>query len=221
MPGRWLFWLLAASAVAGLIAGCVTALWGRTPAGNTALVVPFAAGPAITATGWAALILRLRHGEQGRRLLAGSAAVGGAALLLALAAVFLPVALAIAGRTTTPTMALFLNAAVLLLVPPIGAALAAWLGHPPGPRGWGSSVAAALVILAGTPLVPGLAYLLVPLLVPLPLVLPLLLGRRVRARYDGGAEPSADGARAWALLAAGALAVPAVAFAGFVASVRG
>src|SRR5262245_41038609 len=75
-------------ALCAAVLGAVGALWGATPAGNTALVVPFAGGPAVLAAGWSFLLLTIRHREPGgRRLVVATTLEGLAALLLSLGAV--------------------------------------------------------------------------------------------------------------------------------------
>jgi hypothetical protein len=206
---------LAAGAVVAALLGYVTAQWGKTPAGNSALVVPFAGGPAVLAAGWAALILALYHQERERqKLLAGSAAAGGAALLLGLAAVFLPVVAVTSAPGVAPAAAILWPAALPLLATLIGTGLAAWLGYPSGLQGWLGGIVVAVLVAAGALLVPGLGYALAPLLIPLPLLVPLLLGRPVLGTRAGGAGPR------WGWFAAGALALPVILVAAFFVTSR-
>ena len=203
----------AMGAVGGLVLGFVAALWGSTPAGNTALVVPFAGGPALLAAGWAVLILALRHRVESReRLVAGGLAAGGAALVLALGAVFTPaitLVSGVSGPETQRNVSLLALAVPLLLAMLVGVALAAWLGKPVGRRGWGAGAAAALLGIAAIVLVPGLGFTLAPLLIPLALLAPLLAAR--------GSHPAAGAGPRWGWLAAGALALLPVVVAGLVA----
>src|SRR5690242_14982303 len=101
MPGQLLFacvrvserrsWLIIAlCAGTALVLGVIGGLWGRTPAGNTALVVPFGVGPAVVAAGWTALTLDLRTNGRTPGLLWRVALLGGgAALVVSLVSIYL------------------------------------------------------------------------------------------------------------------------------------
>src|SRR3712207_922550 len=91
MNARLVTAVLAMGAVGGVLLGLVAGVWGATPAGNAALVVPFGGGPALLAAGWAVLALAWRRGERRtRRLVAGGVLSGLVGLALALFAVFAP-----------------------------------------------------------------------------------------------------------------------------------
>jgi hypothetical protein len=85
-------YVLVLTLAGGVLLGLIGGSWGRTPAGNTALVVPFAGGSALAAAAWIALTLGLRHHEtSGARLALGAGLGGLAALATSLAAIFMPV----------------------------------------------------------------------------------------------------------------------------------
>jgi hypothetical protein len=162
--------VLFVCAVVAVAAGAVAGAWGRTPAGNTALVVPFTVIPAIVAGGWA--MLGLGGDEQDRRRLVASIigfALSGVVLALGVVAVPL---LAV-GSSLPPLAGLIALAIPIVLAAPIGIALAARHDRPRPARGWGVMplVIALLVVLVLAPT--GLAPTLTPLLVPVVLVAPL------------------------------------------------
>ena len=152
------------------MAGVVAGAWGRTPAGNTALMVPFSVGPALVAAGWAWLALANATSDRGR-LLVSAAMYAAAALALALVTMLLP--LATVGTNVPPLAGLIALAIPLVLAAPVGIALAARLDRPRPGRGWGAMplVVALLVLLVMSPT--GLAYVVAPLLVAVVLVAPL------------------------------------------------
>jgi hypothetical protein len=189
----------------GLALGAAAGLWGRTPAGNTALVVPFAGGPALLAAGWTVLTLGLRHREASRaRLAAGAGLSATAALVASLLAIFTPVMQS--ARGATDQASLF----PLAIIPPLalavlaGGLLATLLAHPPGRRGWAISGCVALLAAIGLSVLPGIGYLVEPLLLPLLVALPVLAGR---ARTPGPAPR-------WSTLGLACAALPLVIIAG-------
>ena len=172
-PWRLLAVVLAASAALALLLGLIGGLWGRTPAGNTALVVPFAGGPAIAAGAWAALTLALRLGETGvSRLWLGAVLGGAAALVASLMAIFLPI---VSSNSLPPAMYPLATASTDVLAALLGLALARALGYRPSSTGWlvlGVALGLLTLLVA---LVPGLGAILNLILLPVLVVLPLLL----------------------------------------------
>jgi hypothetical protein len=150
--------VLAIGLVASVALGAIATVWGRTPAGNTALVVPFAGGPALVAGGWTALILGLDQRQEASRgrLVVGALLGGALALVAALVAVFasLPVE------------------AIVALV--LGLVLARELRGRPGPGALVAGVVVALVATGLTLLPTGLGFFLAPLVVPFVVVTPPL-----------------------------------------------
>jgi len=162
---------LALAFLTGLIAGA----WGRTPAGNTALIVPFSVGPAIIAAGWAALALTEK------RAAVGAAAYFVLALVLSLLTSLMPALLLRSGGDVFP-MGVAALAIPVVLAMPIGGALAALLDHPPGRRGWLGSIASCLAVLLLVLAPTGLGFALAPLLLTVVLLSPLALRHGVAAR---------------------------------------
>ena len=152
-----------------VIAGVIAAAWGRTPAGNTALIVPFSVGPALIAAGWAWLALA-DSGPDRRQVLVLSAAFGGAALVLTLLVAALP--LLAVGSSAPPLAGLLALAIPVVAAAPVGMGLAGRAGRPRPGRGWGAMplVVALLALLVMAPT--GLAFVVAPLLVPVVLIAP-------------------------------------------------
>ena len=189
----------------GLVLGLVAEWWGRTPAGNTALVVPFAGGPALLAGVWVLLALGVRQREASwRRLAAGAGLSALTALVTSLLAIFTPVLLTARGAADQGTVVW------LALVPPLalavvaGGLLAALLGHPLTGPGWVVSGGAAALAVVGLWALPGVAYLAGALFLPLLVALPVAAGR---TRTPGPAT-------SWAGLGLAFLALPLVLIAG-------
>jgi len=155
--------IVAIAALGALVLGLVGGLWGRTPAGNTALVVPFGGGPALVAGGWAAIVVAGRRPPIGPWRCA--LLTGGATLVASLAAIYLPLALS---NAALPPIALVLAAL-------LGALVARVLDCQPGRNGWLAFGAIALAAILLTALAAGFAAILNLLLVPLLVVLPLAL----------------------------------------------
>ena len=155
--------IVAIAALGALVLGLLGGLWGRTPAGNTALVVPFGGGPALVAGGWAAIAVAGRVPPMG--LWRGALLGGGATLVASLVAIYLPVALSDAAL---PPIALVLAALFGVLVARV-------LDCQPGRNGWLAFGAIALAATLLAALVEGFAAILNLLLVPLLVALPLAL----------------------------------------------
>lgn len=162
----------------GLALGAVAVVWGATPAGNTALAVPFIGGPALLAAGWVVQALALRHGNVSRAGLAGGALAAVAlGAVLAFIPVVAPAFVIGSGGTGTdiPMLALALSAPVLAVL--FGGLLAAWLGGSVTRSGWIGGAAVGFLALAATLLPGGVGYFLIPLVIPLALAMPLMVGR--------------------------------------------
>jgi hypothetical protein len=188
--------VLGVAFATAVLAGVVAGAWGRTAAGNTALIVPFSVGPAIAAGGWAWLAVAGALSD--RATLLTSASFGGATFVLGVLTTLLP--LAALASDVPPLAGLITLAIPPVLAAPVGAALAARVGRPRPGRGWGAMpvVVALLVLLVMAPT--GLAYVVAPLLVAVVLVAPL--------------APDVDKTGAMALRIAGAVALPFVIVAG-------
>jgi hypothetical protein len=165
--------VLASSAALAVLLGLIGGLWGRTPAGNTALVVPFAGGPAIAAGAWTALTLALHFGETGvSRLWLGAVVGGVAALIASLVAIFLPI---VTATSLPPALSSLASWAADVLAALLGFTVVRVLGYRLRARGWlalGVTLALAAALVA---FVPGIAAILNLVLLPVLVVLPLLV----------------------------------------------
>jgi hypothetical protein len=179
--------VLASCGLIALVFGAIAGAWGRTPAGNTALIVPYVVGPAIVTAGWVVLAV-LGDERERRRLALSVAAFALAGLVLALLLALLPLVASAAGAP--PLASLILLAVPLVLGAPVGAALAARHERPRPGRGWGAMplVVALLVVVIFAPT--GVASAVAPLFVPVVLVAPLAPDvQRTGAQFEriGGA----------------------------------
>ena len=164
--------VLGVGFVASVVLGAITAAWGRTPAGNTALVVPFAGGPALVAAGWTVLALALDAHQQAEspswsRLTTGALLGGAFGLVAVLGAVFLP------------SLPLLAPIALLLL----GILLAMALRMRPGRRAWVAGILAALAATGLILLPTGLGFVLAPLTAPFVLLTPPLASAGATPRW--------------------------------------
>jgi hypothetical protein len=166
--------VLGASLALAFLTGLIAGAWGRTPAGNTALIVPFSVGPAIIAAGWAALALAEK------RAAVGAAAYFVLALVLSLLTSLLPVLLL--GRGGDGSVGSVALAIPVVLAVPIGGAIAVLLGFQPGRRGWLASIATCLVAVVLVLAPTGIGFALAPLLLTMVLLSPLALRHGVAAR---------------------------------------
>jgi hypothetical protein len=158
--------VVAIAALGALVLGVIGGLWGRTPAGNTALVVPFGGGPALVAGGWAALALAFHHDEtRPAQLWRAALLAGGAALVVSLISIYLPIVLSSGD----------LQPGALVLAALFGVLVARVLGHQPDRNGWLAFGAIALASVVLVALAPGFAAILDVLLVPLLVALPVAL----------------------------------------------
>ena len=173
-PWRSVGVVLAAAGCGALVLGLAAGLWGRTPAGNTALVVPFAGGPALVAASWIVLALILQQRETNQRTIATAAALGGLlALLTSAAVIFLPI-LTAGSTPQQPEPSYFpLGLVGPLLAASIGGALLArnLLHEQPA---WALLAVATILAAAAQGLLPGAGYLVAPFLLPLLIALPIL-----------------------------------------------
>jgi len=162
--------VFALCAAACLVAGAVAGAWGRTSAGNTALIVPFGFGPAAVAAGWVWLALDGDIDDRSR-MLVSVAGFAIATLVLALLSAVLPPLTVQFGAP--PLAGLVALAIPLVLAAPTGNALAARHDRPHPFRDWGAMplVVALLLVLLATPA--GAAPAVAPLLVPVVMVAPL------------------------------------------------
>jgi hypothetical protein len=168
--------VLAVCLLVSLVAGTVAGAWGRTPAGNTALIVPFSVGPATLAAGWAWLALDGDTADR-RQVLISVVAITIATLVLAALTALLPIVAL--GSGIPPLAGLIALAVPIVLAAPIGAALAARHNRPRPGRGWGAMPLVIMLLFLLVVAPSGTAPVLAPLLVPCVVVAPLApdLGR--------------------------------------------
>ena len=187
--------IVAAVSAAGLSLGTISIAWANTPAGNTALIAPLLGGPSLLAAGWAALLLSVRHRARSRSTAVGALAAAVAVGVLGAITWIIPVVAVGTVPSASPVWTILWGAAVPpLLSVPVGAALAALLGHPPTWRAWVAAAAAATVTAAVPVLLFPLAQLVTPLLLPTSVLAPLAAARRGPGAADtdvGGVLPLA------------------------------
>src|SRR5262245_17109330 len=165
--------LIAAAALA-VVLGVLGGLWGRTPAGNTALVVAFGGGPAVAAGAWVALTQAARYGETGaRRMWLGAVLGGVAALFASLAAVYLPMV-----RSSSPVLLQLVTLGTDVLAAILGVLVMRILGYRLDRSGWIVLAITLAVAIALSTFVPGVGYLLNLVLLPLLVALPVAFGER-------------------------------------------
>jgi hypothetical protein len=168
-----------------LLLGLIGGLWGRTPAGNTALVVAFGGGPAIIAGAWVALTLALRMGEtRTARLWLGAVLAGAAALVASMVGIYAPIVSA--ESNVNPAL---LIAATDLLAAILGVLVARGLGYRLTGGAWLALGASTMVIVVLLQAVPGLGALLNLVFAPLLVALPLAIAPSSSAGAGWGAGP--------------------------------